>query len=846
MESMKKIFLKIAAFLATFIISAIIISTFVNRDTAEVTVKMAEASLPTVSTVYDGHEINLMHGYTGDMEKNMLRDALSPLESDRTISLVIHTYGNTIKKIGYEVRSANAERLVENTELGENQFEEKNGDIVLKLQIKDLIENDVEYLLGITLHDELGRQIYFSTRIMYDEKLHRAELLKFVKDFSEATFDKTKAKGIVTYMESNSAGDNSTYAHVDIHSSFDQITWGTLGVSAPGTVYTKIYDMDASTATIERQYVLTLNENNSSNFYDVTEVYRVRYTNNRIYLLDFQRDMHVIFNPESKNIWGTNTVYFGITDPNLNMKESDDGSVIAFVQNGSLYAYRAADSRAIRIFSFFGKGDDDIRNRFDEHDIKILSVDETGNVQFMVYGYMNRGRHEGEVGISVYFFNSAKNRMQEQVYIPYARSFEILKSDISRLAYTGGGNSLSLYMDGSILRVDLSTATVETIAEGLKYNSIVVSDDNRLAAWKSEDENGTVQLVNLSTGKKSEISKGENAEVTPLGFIGEDFVYGVAYTADYIRNSSGIVVRPMNTIYIEDSDGKVLKEYKENNIYITRAYVEDSEVILKRIRMEAGSGSYSSVSDDEIVNNFPSEKSKNVITQAVTDTSETVIEITLAQKIKSGVHVVNPEEVMDGDGRSITIPLDVLPDLYYVYAAGHIKSIWTTEYEAVISADASAGIVVDSEQNYIWKKGDRKTEANLSRVEAVAAEDGKSTLAASLEALLRNAGSTVNVSSLLENGNTAMDIIEKQIPDSKALNLAGCSLSSVLYYVSDGIPVIATGGNGETVLIVGYDAQNTILMDPTTGTIYKKGMNDSTAWFAEHGNEFVTYVKKSE
>ena len=88
--------------------------------------------------------------------------------------------------------------------------------------------------------------------------------------------------------------------------------------------------------------------------------------------------------------------------------------------------------------------------------------------------------------------------------------------------------------------------------------------------------------------------------------------------------------------------------------------------------------------------------------------------------------------------------------------------------------------------------------------------------------------------------------IKKQIPDSKALNLAGCSLSSVLYYVSDGIPVIATGGNGETVLIVGYDAQNTILMDPTTGTIYKKGMNDSTAWFAEHGNEFVTYVKKSE
>ncbi len=31
-------------------------------------------------------------------------------------------------------------------------------------------------------------------------------------------------------------------------------------------------------------------------------------------------------------------------------------------------------------------------------------------------------------------------------------------------------------------------------------------------------------------------------------------------------------------------------------------------------------------------------------------------------------------------------------------------------------------------------------------------------------------------------------------------------------------------------------------MDPLTVTFYKTGMNDSTAWFEENGNCFITYV----
>ena len=834
---MKKILLKIAAFIVTFIVSAMIISALMNRDVVDEIVKMGDATFPTVAVVHDNKEINLMHGYGGEMEKNFIRDSLTPLEKDRSVNIAVHTYGSDISSISYEVRSADAKRLVENSELSE--FEPDGDEIRAKFQVKDLIENDREYILGITLKERSGREIYYATRIIYNQNFRESELLEFVSKFSALTFDKENAKPIVSYLESNSSGDNSNFAHVNIHSSFDQITWGLLGVKAPDKVYTKILEMDDSTAAIQLTYRVNIPENEKQVEYNAKEYYRVRYTNKRIYLLDFERDMEQLFNASDTSLFNSDKIYLGITDNYVNMQESTDGSMVAFVQNGALYAFRSVDSRIIRVFSFADDKNPDERNDFNEHDIKILSVDETGNIQFMVYGYMNRGRHEGEVGVSVYYFNSATNRMEEQIYIPYTRSYEILKSDVSRLAYTGGGNELSLYMDGSIYRIDLGGNSAETVAEGLDRDSMVVSDNNRIAAWQSEDKK-TIHYLNLSNKSKREITKGENNALTPLGFVGEDFVYGVASTSNYIKNSSGITLRPMSTICIEDSEGNLVKTYAQNDIYITRAEVNSSEVVLKRIRMVAGSGTYSTVSDDEIVNNLPEETSKNKIISVAIDRYESVAEISLAQKIKSAVHVVNPEEVMSGDN-SLSIPVKEMDNAYYVYAKGHIYGIYSTVYEAVGVADGEDGVVIDGEQDYIWKKGNRKTETQIRNIAAVEAS-GKTTVAAALEALMKNAGVIVDAQHLIDNGENAMGIIADRIENSKPLNLAGCSLQSVLYYVSQGIPVMATIDENQTVLIVGYDAKNTVIMDPTTGTIYKKGMNDSKSWFETHGNEFVSYV----
>ena len=39
-----------------------------------------------------------------------------------------------------------------------------------------------------------------------------------------------------------------------------------------------------------------------------------------------------------------------------------------------------------------------------------------------------------------------------------------------------------------------------------------------------------------------------------------------------------------------------------------------------------------------------------------------------------------------------------------------------------------------------------------------------------------------------------------------------------------------------------FNELNIVVMNPETGTVYKKGMNDSKEWFEKNGNCFITYV----
>lgn len=838
-EELKKQVIKAAGFTVMFLLALMIISKIMNKDTENLTVEMGPATLPVVSMKLDGQRVNSLHGYSEDMQANYLRDTLTVLPENRCLFVEIDTFGSEIAGISYEVRSLDTTRLVENTQV--YNYVTDNGKITAEFNIKDLIDDNREYILTTILNLSDGREVRYYTRILYKQDIPVKEQLAYVMNFHNKTFDKSQAKELVTYLESNEEGDNSSFHYVNIHSNFNQITWGELNVKPMGEPEVDILEMDASTASVKIRFLVSRREGKNTEIYTVEEFFRIRYTQERIYLLDYERIMNQIFSPEEA--FANDKIMLGITGSDIEFMENTDGSVVAFVQENALYSYVNSENRLARLFSFYDEEHMDIRTIYGKHDMKILSVDEAGNVRFLVYGYMNRGRHEGKVGVSVYYYDSGMNAIEEEVYLPYDKSYQLLKENIELLSYINRRNDLYLYLDGTIYGISLEDKSCSEVVSDLTDDMVVVSDSNQMAAWQQAEND--IFLMDFGTGKEQKIESSGDDRNRALGFIGEDLVYGTYRTNEVIREASGAVTVPMHTISIQDKKGDILKTYGQQGIYVTHVSIEDNSINMTRIQMNRETNSYTAVEDDQIKNNVMKEATKNTVTTAVTDQKEELVEIALMGTTSPRlIKLLTPKEVLFEGGRNLELTKkegEKVP-LFYVYAKGEIVGIHRKASQAVNDAMGVAGVVVNDGQEYIWQKGNRETRVQMKEIEAVAADEETSSLAACLDALLLYEGTPRNASYLLSKGQTAIRILEDHI-EGQVLDLSGCELSAILYYVSERTPVIARVEEGNNVLIVGYDEKNTILMDPQTGTVYRKGMNDCTEWFKKNGNEFIAYVK---
>lgn len=838
---MKKVISKLAVCIVVFVITLFVSSSIYNQGNKELTTNMAQATLPLVHITTKGIAYNYLHGLRQEMDGSFFRDTITPLGDGRTLGFVIDKYGNEISDITFEVRSIDGARLVEKTKVSD--YQETDDRIQATVTIKDLIETGVEYnwILMLKIQNETVR---YYTRIIDSEGYNTYEKLLFVREFHDKTFDKERAKDLVTYLEPNSKGDNMTLSHVDIHSSLKQITWADLNVSQTSKPQIVISEIESQTASIRMHYRVQTKEGKKTDQYNVVEFFRIRHTPDRTYLLDYERSMNQIFDPAA-DVYGGSKIMLGIRDSNVQMMESDGGSNLAFVNENQLFCYHAADKKIAYLFSFYDG--DDPRSNYDNHDIKILNVDETENVRFMVYGYMNRGRHEGSIGVQVYEYNGMLNTVEELIFIPYNKAYATLKTDMEQLSYINKNGIFYMYLDGSILAVDLMKLTCEEIAQNLQQGSFQVSHTNKMLVWQnSADAYDCTKLIlmNLNTGETQEIETSGTSRMLPLGFIEEDLIYGVAEFDDIRIDFSGSVTFPMNTVYIQNERGEVLKTYSQEGIYVTEAVIEENLISLMRV-VKQEDGSYTSTADDQIVNNLVDELGYNSSEVVVTQTYEKIVQLVL----KNGMEIKKPKntkplQVLFEGARELTVEIKQPVSRYYVYGKYGIDGTFTHESEAINLAYSISGTVVNQNGDYIWKRSSRSARNQIMAITGKQRGEDNSDLAVCLETILEFCGSIKNVQPMLDQGKTVRQILEENINGATALDLRGVSLDAILYYVNQDIPVLVSLENDSAMLVIGFNELNVVVMNPQSGTVYKVGMNDATELFRQNGNAFITYLKK--
>lgn len=830
--------------LVVFVLTIIAGSLLMNKTNKDLTSSLEEASLPVVYFTYDDITINELHGYVNEMNQCAMRDTITPIQDDRLLHVKINTYGTPVDSIRYEIRSLDGERLVADGEITE--YTSSGNTISYDAEVENLLENNEEYVYRITLSAD-GRDVYYYTRLERTVDRNVPECLAFAKEFHDYTLNGEGASFIPTYMDP-ATGDATTLHYVDLTCTLNQITWSKFEGEVATEVIADIKEISDTYNVIVLNYVMSYkNEASETEFYNVEEYYRLRNTETRMYVLNFERTMTQIFSGENEILSDAGNLQLGIRDTDVEYRANDAGDIIAFVQEGELWCYNAESNHIARVFSFRSLEGLDIRENWEQHDIKIVSVDEAGSVDFVVYGYMNRGNHEGEVGVAVYHYDGLSHTIEEEIFIQCDQSYEVLKAELGQLLYVNEQETLFLIMAGDLYQVDLASKSATVLIENINSDSYAVSQSGQYFAYIDPtmvNEATQIKVVDLRNLSTYEINAESGTYLRTLGFIDDDLIYGIANTKDVLTDDAGNVSFAMSALKIMDvSDGSPteLKNYTPSSGYISGISVEDYIITVNLEKLSGGS--YVSNGTDTIMNREADTEQNVLITTTVSDVKETQVQLELVNTKNTEAKMITSQLLVSDSDTDLNITLEEASERFYVYEKGTVVFTSDSISDAIDQAYAVNGVVVDQGQSYVWNRSMATSVSPFTGLEIYDTDEGGSSITCSVSAMLMREEAGIAVADLIENGTAVYDILKSALKDAIVLDVSGCTLEEVLYYISEGSPVFAMTGTDKAVLLTGYTSSVVYYFDTASQSTASMSISDAEALFASSGNIFITYLK---
>ena len=812
---MKKILCRLGILLIVFVLGVAGSALLLNSETTDDRSDMNDSVLPEVMVEFDGSYANRMYGYSQIMQADFIRDSVTPLDTSKKLVLAVNPYDTKVKSLSYEIRTSDGSKVLENRKV--KSLEKRDRYLETTIEItSDLLMNQ-EYSLQITLDTDKGNAYYY-TRVVSRSNVNADQYVKFASSFYEKCMDKASAEDLTSYLEPDSSSTTTNFTDVDINSTFAEISWGSLSPKIYRSGIPVIKDINETTASVSLEYqIATQDTDGNQEIYDVTEFYRMRYTETRIMLLDFKRSATQIFQESSIHI-SDQGLLLGVRDKNVEYMTNENAGIVAFVQEGDLWSYSPDDGKFSRIFSFRKENDGDYRDSRYKHDIKIIRVEDNGDVDFVLYGYMNRGTREGYCGVCVYHYSNDQNVVEEKVFIPSTKSSEFLEKDLGNLSYVSTDNLLFLLFAQKLYKIDIQAGTSEVLEAGILSDEFAVSDTNAHAAWviQEGESAGDIKEIDFETLETRLLAPSDGQTLELSGFMNEDLVYGIVVDGDRVTDENGHETTGIHTVRIEGFDGTLKKEYHQDGLYITDVTI-GSTMMEFELSKKTKKG-YKAVNKDNILNNVKA--SANTVSVELVSNSRTGTQMRLA--LSEAPEIQDPlvvyAKIKNINDSSVELDKQTLDEnLYYVYAKGGLDSTYTDPALAIQRADEQTGVVLNSAQQYVWERGNKKTKLILNLDDIPEAVKQKFT----------------DTSTLQESLGT----------EGKVMDLSGCTLDSVLYEISAQRPVIAKTGSDTYVVIIGYDEYNTYLYDPQKDESYPYGMNDSTELFEKAGNIFISYIE---
>lgn len=904
MKKKINVLVRVIVMIMVFVITIYFVNIFENRNYKNLAKEMNDAELPLAYVSYGDTLLNCMHGYTSDVDITLLRDSITPIDEQKHIEILVQNDKKYASGYSYEIRSIAGDSLVEKGDI--EAADNGSGYDELDINVRMDLKKDMEYMLVVKASSEKGLAASYYTRIVVNDDYHEAELLKAVQDFHDASFDfnALETESVIgtykTEYAGASTGDSFGLGHVNLANDYADIMWDGLKPTVVSNINIYIKEIDVNYAVIEMEYnASSITDQDVTSYYAVKEFYKAGYslvevsdseaggedsygdasydeeysytdeesqggqaeetshTEPKITMFSYDRYVDEYF--DRTGIDALNNVYeIGIvSSDDLEYRYVENNRKIAFVRNGQLWMYDYDQGEIIRVYSFCADDYTEYAATYAAHNINIMEFADDGNLTFSVYGYMNRGDHEGKLGIGLFTFDYSTLEVDELLFVECNVPYEAMKTETSRLTYYDG-HKFYYMMGGKVNAVDIKNRKQSYIAENLSAGDVKVSADMSVMAFgenEDQSQNTRITLMNMKTGNSYDITAGDGECLICYGFKDSDMVYGVSDIADagvdadlesfsetkYSEESRDNI--PAKRLYIVGSDGSQIKEYAKDGCYLMQVDVNAN--LLYLTRGEKSNGKFVAIKDDFIT--FKEDDNKQTI-GTVHNSSITGYDrlyFTVPENIYlSYIPNLNiTKEKIDDQNSYMIMTIEREKVTYHVYDNLGLSKIYDVAGDAINYAESVAGIVVSSDGEVIYRKMESQEYNTIAAGifhHSTGTEDAS--LTDCLYMVLNYQGVQVTEDEIKQYSDpvTVLNTLGKK----KGINVTGLSLDMLLGYVSDGIPVISRIDDGRYVLIVSYNDEDVRYYDPVENKEIVVSREEYIDMMVVCQNESYTYVSE--
>ncbi|MBO4289556.1 MAG: hypothetical protein J5865_05570 [Lachnospiraceae bacterium] len=811
---------------------------------------MEDERLPVVSFGAEGQRVNKLFGCVEEMNEGTLINVITPLNGDRVLPLTIQTQGSTLTAISYEIRRISDRGLIEQGSL--SGWDMEGEAVSAQIPVKDLIDKGTEYELIVRLTTEHHSRVSYYSRILWDEDLKTQKMLEYVTDFHASTFSSSEAEKYAINWEVDNSMDNETLSHVNIHSNFRQLTYRDLAPQPLGTPELYILEMDRQFGSfLVRSLMTAESEDGTRQTYSVEEYFCLQWSDERnaqnttpFYLMSYERHMSQLFSAGRESVSGRG-LHFGIVgEGDVEVTASPDKKTYAFTVGGELWTFSKADGAYTKLFTFHGNEREEELRVNNEYMIKVMETADSGDVTFLVCGYMNRGPHEGMTGVSVFKYHKETNDLTELKFIRSRNGSDIIMEEIETLAVKHATRMYFL-LDDTVFVLSDNGGELQRMVENARKHSLCVNDRQTAIAWTPDGDArqaSGVQLLYLETGKTQTVSAEEGEYLQAHGFIDNDFVVSFGKEED-IRPAGLQRSYPCYALTINAEDGSEAVRYQYKGVYVTGVTVGAGQVILERAKFVEGE--LEQIENDVLLQNASQREETGPALKFEKLEKREKVGIFpidgLDNDIKASRHV--PQGIVYSSGADQASVDDSTTQRYYAYGYGKLQGVYEEAGPAIAAIHSQMGCVADRTGARVWHRS-AKDPARVTLSVSLNAEvpqDADQEIRL-LGAIFRYENAELDVTYLAEKGLSAREILEQGL-GVQTLDLEGCLIKQLYLFIAKGSPVLAVDRNGEAQLIIGYDASNILLLDPASGSPVRLGAELAEKQFSESGSVFLTYLK---